>query len=78
MMGKELTSKLSCPVAVLNMGQLLKERICSYRSKFFPLQVDHFRKILLSRYTNRKSQKLFPFAKKAEKKEDLPLPFKFL
>ena len=24
----------------LNGGQLLKERICSYRSKFFPLRVD--------------------------------------
>ena len=26
--------------AILNCGQLLKERICSHRSKFFPLRVD--------------------------------------
>ena len=27
-------------VSLLSRGQLLKERICSYRSKFFPLRVD--------------------------------------
>ena len=27
-------------VALFERGQLLKERICSFRSKFFPLRVD--------------------------------------
>ena len=33
-------SAISCFVPLFNIGQLLKERICSYRSKFFPLRVD--------------------------------------
>ena len=48
--------------------QRLKTRICSLRSKFFPLRVDPICESgLLSRETNRDSQKLFPFVKMAEK-----------
>ena len=72
-----------------NSGRLLKERICSSRSKFLPLGVDislelgvsfinpnalRKAKILaflsvvgLKEDANRKSQKLFPFVKMAEK-----------
>ena len=50
-------------------GQLLKKRICSHRSKFFPLRVDpikYFERAALSMKANRKSQKLFPFVKMIE------------
>ena len=42
------------------MSQLLKERICSSKSKFFPLGVGIWWKTSLFRETNRKSQKLLP------------------
>ena len=33
-------SNSSIFASLLSMGQLLKERICSFRSKFFPFKVD--------------------------------------
>ena len=57
-------------------GQLLKERICSSRSKFFPLRVDPFGRASSSREANRKSQKLIPLAKKLQNKhEGVPTHF---
>ena len=47
-------------VSYFELGQLLKERICSFRSKFFLLKVDLFLEGLgISRKAKRKSQKLF-------------------
>ena len=44
------------------MDQLLQKRICSLRSKFFPVRVDHISKrVALSKKANRKSEKMFPF-----------------
>ena len=34
----------------VSTGQLIKERICSYRSKFSPLRVDPISKSLLNNY----------------------------
>ena len=48
--------------------QLLKERICSYRSKFFALKVDPILEGLSQPKVNWKSQNLFPFVKITEKK----------
>ena len=63
--------------SLLNTGQLLKERICSPRSKFFPLRVDHILEGLgrasSSREAEKKSQKLFPFVEMAEKYGGSPI-----
>ena len=49
-------------------GQLLNERICSPRSKFFPLKVYPILEGLhLSREAKKDSQKLFPFIKMKKK-----------
>ena len=48
--------------------QLLKERICSYKSKFFPLRVNPiFLKGYVIQGSIQESQKLFPFVKKWQK-----------
>ena len=47
----------------------LKERICSLRSKFFPLRVDPVFKVLNCPGIKQNSQKLFPFMKVAENVE---------
>ena len=39
----------------------MKKRICSCRSKFFPLRVDIVGMIFLPKKANKESQKLFPF-----------------
>ena len=41
--------------------QLLKERICSIKSKFIPSRVDLLKKNMSLRAPDRKSKKLFPF-----------------
>ena len=43
--------------------QLLNERICSSRSKFFLLRVDPIRESHIVQDTNREQQKLFSFEK---------------
>ena len=58
-------------------GQPLKERICSSRSKFFPLRVDPYWKVFSSREGNRKSQQLSAFVKNVETHRSvlsLPIP----
>ena len=59
-------------VSFLNRGQLLKGRICSSRSKFFPLRVD------LSFGSGKKLQKLFSFVKMAEKHGGIPIHLKLM
>ena len=54
-------------------GQLLKERICSTRSKFFPLRVDLFGKVSLSSETKWKSGKLMFHTIMAEKYANVPI-----
>ena len=55
---------------LLNRGQLLKERICSSRSKFFPLRVD----LILEGHIKQTEtyESCSPFVKMAEKSEELP------
>ena len=50
MMSIHVLSEESAPISamLLNRGQLLKERICSYRSKFFPVRVDPILKSYLT------------------------------
>ena len=59
-------------VFLLILGRLLKVKICSSRSKFFPLGVDSLWEAL-SQAISRKSQELFPFIRVAEKCEDIPI-----
>ena len=55
---------------LLTRDQLLKERICSGRSKFFPLRVDpNLIRFSFSRKLNRKPQSLFFFVKMVENVE---------
>ena len=55
-------------------GSTLKERIFSYRRKFFPLRVDPFDMESSPSFSNRKSQKLSPF-KMVEKYVGVPIYF---
>ena len=62
---KQLCNFHICP---LNKCQLLKERICSQGSKFFPLRVDStFEWTPSARVTNKKSQKVSSFLYKWQK-----------
>ena len=62
---------------LISRGQLLKERICSTRSRFFPLREDPhppcpiLKKALSFAEANWKSQKLFPFLYMAGKKHEM-------
>ena len=47
---------------ILNRGQLIKERICFFGSKFFPLRIDLLLKVLSGK--RRKSQNMFHLKKK--------------
>ena len=47
----------------LNGSQLLKERICSSRSKFFPLRVGSFLDVIFTTGKHMESQKFFSFKK---------------
>ena len=59
--------------SLLNWDQFLKENICSRRSKFFPFKSrSHSERAILSRETNRKSQKFFPFLKMIVKHGGVP------
>ena len=66
----------------VNGGQLLKERICSHRSKFFPLRVDQLLELCSVGKQTEIHEKLFPFADMMEKHGDIyshfkPVNFKF-
>lgn len=54
-------------------GQLLKERICSLRGKFFPLAVDPILKGCFHAGKQAKSPKLFPLEKKDGKRRGIPI-----
>ena len=62
--------------SLLKRGLLLKERICSKRSKFFPLSVHpifHFERAMSVKEENRKSWKLFPLIKMGDKYWGVPI-----
>ena len=60
--------------SLVGRGQLLQERICSHRSKFFPLRDDPSLEVLRHiRKANRKSLKLFAFVKVAEQHGGVPV-----
>ena len=52
---------------LLNRGVLLKKRICSCRSKFFPLRVDPFSEVLFRSGKQRRTHSCCPWIKMAEK-----------
>ena len=63
----EATLPFSFFASFPNRGQLLKAKICSYRSKFFPLKVDPIsERFSPPQNQERKSQKLSVLAKMAE------------
>ena len=53
--------------SLLKSGLLSKDCICSSWSKFFPLRVNPNLEAMSAKEVNRKSLKLFPFVKMAEK-----------
>ena len=53
--------------SLLNMGQLLKERICSSRSKFFSLRIDPLQQGFATLENKKKDIKLLLFVQKEEK-----------
>ena len=72
-------STIFCYVSLLNEAQLLKERICSPWSKFFSLRVGAIWKDYTVNGAYRKTQKLFPMVKIANKKMKVyPLTLKLV
>ena len=59
------TSAIYKFASLLDRGLLLKETICSLRSKFFPLSIVPFLEGISSRKANKNTQKLFPFVELA-------------
>ena len=67
--------------SLLNNGQPLKERICTHRSKFFPLRKGPFGRVLLHRKADRKSQVDLSVHHKVwscvvEKRNETEMPFR--
>ena len=58
---------MSISASLLNLGQLLKERICFYLSKSFPLRVDPFCTVSLPREAILGNHEFSPFLKVAKK-----------
>ena len=54
--------------SIINKSQLLKKRICSSWSKFFPSRLDSILKGFIIQTANRISQKLLPLVKDGGKK----------
>ena len=64
---RESNSVIFIFASLLNRGLLLKIRICSCRSKFFPLRVDLFSEGFFRSGKQRGTHSCFPWIKMAEK-----------
>ena len=77
-MGSKSAIFIFMVASLLNGSQILKERICSSRSKFFPLRVDSTVESYVVKGGNPAVKKVVPLCKDGGKNAGLPIHLKTL